>query len=587
MAWKGGTAAAAGRSWRLLSPYFTRSEERRSARALLAFVLVLSILQTEIGVLTTYWSNLLYDSFEQKDEAAFFALVFTWEPVAGGWIMPGFLMLALLQVALGSTRLFATQSLQIRWRSWMTGTFLRDWTANSVFYRMGFAGGVVTDNPDQRLSDDIAALCGAGANAIPEADTLTLFLGLVSNLVSLVSYVVVLWVLSRGIVLFGVRVPGLMVWVALLFSAGSTLLAWLVGRQLISLRFMQQRHEADFRFGLARLRENAAGVALLGGAAEERRGLLFIFAAVRANFIAMLRRVLLLNIASDSYGQVVTIFPQLLIAPQFFAGRVMLGTMIQTGQAFGEVQGALSWFADRFTDLARWRATAVRVEGFAAASDAVSGEVALAGSRAAGFSLRDVAVWLPDGTQLAEGLSLDFTPGVDVSISGASGVGKSTLFKVFCGVWPFCSGDIVRPDARVLFMPQNAYLPLGNLRRAVCYPLDAASVAAGVAERALEDVGLAYLVVMLDAADDFWGHRLSGGEQRRLAVARAIVVAPDWLFLDEATAGLDADAALSMYAVLRQRLPGTTIVSIVHDAALAALHSRHLVLSGVPWIFEG
>ena len=350
----GGLAAAAGRSWRLLAPYFTQSEERSSATALLAGVLVLSVLQTEIGVLSTYWSNLLYDSFERKDGHAFLALVFTWQPLPGGWIMPGFLMLALLQVVLGSVLLFATQMLQIRWRRWMTAQFIDGWLVGNAFYGMSLAGG--TDNPDQRLSDDVAALTGAGANAIPDADTLSLLIGMLNSVVSLASYVVLLWVLSSSIALFGLHVPGLMVWVALLFSAGSTLLTWLVGRPLISLRFLQQKHEADFRFGLARLRENAGAVALEGGADAESLALLGVFGDVRRNFTAILRRMLLLNITTVSYGQAATILPQLLIAPLFFAGAVTLGTMVQIGQAFGAVQDALSWFADRFTDLARWRA---------------------------------------------------------------------------------------------------------------------------------------------------------------------------------------------------------------------------------------
>ncbi len=573
-------------SWRLFKPYFLRSGQRGSALALLAGIVVLSILQTEIGVLSTFWSNLLYDTYQQKDLHGFLQLMFTWHRLPSGWIMPGFLMQAMLFVLLGCLSVFATQFLQIRWRSWMTGDFLRRWLADRAYYRISIAAdaeGVATDNPDQRLSDDIAAFCGAGANARPDDDTLSLLIGLLSNVVSLFSFVAVLWVLSRGVPLFGVRVPGSLVWVALAFSAGGTGLTFLVGRRLIPLFFLQQKREADFRFALVRVRENTEGIALHDGETEERHALSQRFDAIRGNFLSILRRFLLLNVTTISYSQVSVVLPQLLIAPLFFAGTVTLGTLMQIGQVFGQVQSALSWFGDSFTTLARWRATVGRLATFdraVEAARAAAGRTGFTTSAAAddGFRLSGATLALPDGAALARAVDMALLPEHDTLITGRSGSGKSTLFRTLAGIWPFGTGRIERPPGTRLFLPQRPYIPLGTLRHAVCYPLSAGAVPAGLPEAALGDAELQHLLPLLDQEGENWALRLSGGEQQRLAIARALVVKPDWLFLDEATASLDPETEARMYVQLKRRLPGTTITSIGHNPAIARFHRQHLVL---------
>nr|WP_321985129.1 ABC transporter ATP-binding protein/permease [uncultured Lichenicoccus sp.] len=575
-----------GDSWRLLKPYFFHSSERRLALTLLIGVGLMSVVQTELGVLMSFWSNLFYDTLQNKDEHAFMALIFTWLPLPSGWVMPGFLSLAMLLILIGCVQLFVTEYLQIRWRRWMTGDFLQRWLAERAYYRISVAGdpeGVGTDNPDQRLSDDLASFCGAGANARPQTDTLSLALGLLSNVVSLFSYVIVLWTLSRHVALFGLRLPGGLIWVALLFSLGGTLLTYAVGRRLIALRFFQQRFEADFRFGLVRARENTEGIALQRGEREEYGSLLRLFDAIRGNFINLLRRMLLLNATTISYSQLATVLPSLLVAPQFFAGKMTLGTFVQISQAFGEVQGAFSWFADSFTTLAMWRATVGRLATFdRAVTEARSAEAAGIGIRIGGdgYRLKDIALALPDGSRLGAALNATLTPGIDTLISGPSGAGKSTLFRTLAGIWPFATGQIEGPAGSSLFLPQRPYIPLGTLRHALCYPNPEDTVAPEAVQRALEDADLAGLVPELDQTDENWVMRLSGGEQQRLALARALLARPDWLFLDEATASLDPESEGRMLAMLKRRLPGTTIVSIAHNPAVAAFFRQHLVLGG-------
>ena len=573
-------------SWRLFKPYFFQSSERRLALTLLIGVGVMSVVQTELGVLMTFWSNLFYDSLQQKDQHAFMQLIFTWQPLPSGWIMPGFLSLAMLLILIGCVQVFVTEYLQIRWRRWMTGDFLQRWLADRAYYRISVAGdpeGVGTDNPDQRLSDDIAAFCGAGGNVRPGTDTLSLALGLLSNVVSLFSYVIVLWTLSRHVAPFGIRVPGGLIWVALLFSLGGTLLTYAVGRRLIALRFFQQRYEADFRFGLVRARENTEGIALQRGEHEEYSSLLKLFSTIRGNFINLLRRFLLLNATTISYSQLAVVLPPLLVAPDFFASKITLGTFFQINQVFGEVQGAFSWFADSFTTLAMWRATVGRLATFDRAVTAAR-DAAAAGMQthegAGGYRLQDVALALPNGQHLGAPLNFALMPGTDTLISGPSGAGKSTLFRTLAGIWPFASGRIERGAGSTLFLPQRPYLPIGTLRHALCYPNATSDVTPEAVQRALEDADLADLIPELDQPDENWVMRLSGGEQQRLALARALLARPDWLFLDEATAALDPESEGRMLAMLKRRLPGTTIVSIAHNPAVAPLFRQHLVLGG-------
>jgi putative ATP-binding cassette transporter len=290
-----------------------------------------------------------------------------------------------------------------------------------------------------------------------------------------------------------------------------------------------------------------------------------------------------LTFFTAGFGQVASIFPIIVAAPAYFAGRMPLGGLIQTSSAFGQVQGALSWFVDNYARLTEWRATVERLTGFRHAIEAAraaapgvtvteSGEV---------LDLRDLTLRLPDGRVLLVGAALRVAKGEAVLVTGASGSGKSTLFRALAGIWPFASGHLTRPEgARALFLPQRPYLPLGSLRRAVCYPLDAASVPEEAIRAALADVGLPALADRLDT-EDAWDRALSGGEQQRLAFARALLVKPDLLFLDEATASLDPAAEAALYGLVATRLPGTTLLSIAHREAVARFHGRQVRLEAL------
>jgi putative ATP-binding cassette transporter len=372
-----------------------------------------------------------------------------------------------------------------------------------------------------------------------------------------------------------------MVWVALVYSVVGTWLTHLIGSPLAMLNFAKQRVEADFRFALVRLRENVEGVALYAGESEEHRGLSARFAAVVANWWSIMQRTKKLNAFVVSFSQIANVFPLVVAAPRFFSGAMTLGDLFQTVDAFGQVQSSMSWVVTAYSSLASWRATVERLTTFHHALDAASAAaqegVAADTTPAAGYGVEAMTLALPNGEELLHDANFDLPPGRSVVISGRSGSGKSTLFRALAGIWPFGSGRVHRPaGATSLFLPQRPYIPLGTLRHALSYPAPVAAYDDATVRDAMQVAGLGHLEPRLDD-EDLWAQRLSGGEQQRLALARALLAKPAWLFLDEATASLDPDAEVQLYATLRERLPDTNFISISHRPAVTGLHERHLV----------
>jgi putative ATP-binding cassette transporter len=382
----------------------------------------------------------------------------------------------------------------------------------------------------------------------------------------------------------GWTIPGYMVWAALLYAVVGTWLTSFIGRPLVRLNFDQQRYEADFRFGLVRFRENAEGVALYRGEADELRSFRDRFQEVVGNWWAIMRRQKRLTWFTAGYAQAAIIFPFVVAAPRYFRGEIPLGGLIQTASAFGQVQDSLSFIVTAYTDIAQWRSVVERLVGFERALARVRADAAVAGVRRGPGSdetlaLEGVDLRLPGGQPLVEGVSLDFRPGDTALISGPSGAGKSTLFRAIAGIWPFGAGTISLPRAgRVLFLPQKPYLPIGTLREVVSYPTPSGGIDDATLREALAAVGLPELAARLGERAH-WALALSPGEQQRIAFARALVQAPDWLFLDEATSAVDEDSEVRLYALLRERLPRATLVSVGHRSTLRPFHARSLVVT--------
>jgi putative ATP-binding cassette transporter len=551
-------------AWTLVRPYWF-SEDRWAGRGLLAVVVMLNLFIVYINVLLSKWYNLFYNSLQDKDFAAFGSLLLRFS-----WLAGLFIVAAVYQV-------YLNQMLQIRWRRWLTDRYLGAWLADGAYYRMQLTSGE-TDNPDQRIADDLR-LFVTGA--------LTLSIGGMRAVVTLVSFLGILWGLSGSVTLpigGGMTVPGYMVWAALVYAIAGTWLTNLIGRPLVRLNFNQQRYEADFRFSLVRFRENTEGVALYGGEADEMRSFRERFSSVVRNWWDIMRQQKRLTWFTAGYGQAAIIFPILVAAPRYFRGEIPLGALMQTSQAFGQVQDSLSFIVTSYTDIAEWRAVVLRLLGFERALARVRAETAVEGVHhgtgvADSLTLDRVNLALPGGRSLMEGVSFEIRPGDTALISGLSGAGKSTLFRAIAGIWPFGRGDVRLPrDGHVLFLPQKPYLPIGTLREVVSYPTPLAGVSDAALRQALEAVGLPELVGRLDESAH-WALALSPGEQQRIAFARALVQNPEWLFLDEATSALDEETEAGLYGLLRERLPRTTVVSVGHRSTLRAFHARRLVVT--------
>ena len=552
--------------WSLTRPYWV-SEERWSALALLSIIVTMDFGLIYLSIILNDWHRLFFNALQHHDYAEY-----THQLIR-------FCELAASHIVVTVYQFYLNQMLQIRWRRWLTRRYLEEWLAGQAYYRLQLSHPDI-DNPDQRIAEDVSGFIRL---------TLGLTLGFMNNLITLISFCTILWGLSGALTLpwwggGSLEIPGYMLWVALIYAIGGTWLNHRIGRPLARLNFEQQHYEADFRFSLVRLRENAEGIALYGGEIQEKQGLYQRFDKIFSNWWSIMLCQKRLNWFSSGYDQLAIIFPYVVSAPRYFSGGLEIGDLMQTASAFGRVQGALSWFIVAYVNLANWRAAVQRLVSFRAAiatahATADSGFVRAPEPGRANLSVDGLILTCPQHPQPLLQADLVFTPGESVLISGRSGSGKSTLFRALAGLWPYGQGRIRLPEkARLLFLPQKPYLPIGALRDVVAYPASAASFSDATLRDALTVCGAEALAACLDDVDH-WGHRLSPGEQQRVAIARAILNQPDWLFLDEATSACDPGSESQLYESLRQRLPRTTVISIGHRVSLHSFHRRRLLIT--------
>jgi putative ATP-binding cassette transporter len=551
--------------WRIAVPYFN-SDDKWAGRGLLATVIFIELAMVGNDVLLNQWRARFYNALQEKDWDGF---------VREMWV---FCILATVLVALQVYQLYLNQWLQIRWRNWMTSKYLADWVHDANHYRMQLQGDAA-DNPDQRITDDVKLFV---------SQTLALGVGLLSSIVSLTSFVVILWGLSAAapLLIFGgdFSIPGYLVWAALVYAIFGTVLTQWIGSPLVNLDFNQQRLEADFRFNLVRVRENSEQIALLKGEPAERERLSQRFSRVVGNWYGIMSRTKRLMAFTQSYAQAAVIFPMALVAPAYFSNKILLGALTQTAEAFGKVQDALSFFVTAYRTMAEWRAVVARLDGFESsiksaeklATDPAS--VHSVATPRSEITLPQLLVKLPNGAPLVAAEHFSLRPGERTLVTGPSGAGKSTLFRAIAGIWPFGEGKIEIPaNASLMMLPQRPYLPIGTLHAAIVYPGEDASFDPDRIRQVLKEVGLPQFAGRLNE-EAHWNRMLSLGEQQRLGLARALLHTPSHLFLDEATASLDEPSEAALYTMLTEKLPQTTIVSIGHRATLDAFHERNVTL---------
>ncbi len=572
--------------WALSLPYF-QSEHKWKARGTLVAVMALNLAFVYVSVQFNEWYRVFYDALQNKQQDIFWAQV--------RW----FCVIAAANIIVQVYRLYLTQRLELNWREWMTQRYLKRWTENKAFYYLELGrytknSEAIPDNPDQRIQEDVKLFTES---------TVELSMGFLLAVVNIAAFIGILWGLSRGFEFTWsgqtYAVAGFLVWLGLLYAiAGSILTHW-IGKPLIAINFEQQKCEADFRHDLMRMREYSEPIALSKGEVVERGSLNRRFASVVLITVKMIWARKKLTWFTASYGQAAVIFPFIVVAPRYFSGAIQLGEVIQTSNAFTEVQGSLSWLVDNYPRLATWKATTDRLTSFEASLAAVEAlnikqNQALAQWNVAEAATENIAnsdtlqlnqltLSLPNGQTLAQDVQLSAQAGDSIVVSGPSGSGKSTLLRSIAGIWPFASGQVARPadfDAQAMFIPQRPYFPNGSLRTALAYPEEASRYSDDALRTALDDALLPQLKERLDD-QDAWGQKLSGGEQQRLALARVFLKKPRWVFADEATSALDEAAEKTLYQRLLAQVQSAqgALVSIAHRPAVAGFHATQ-------WRFE-
>ncbi|MEM5451829.1 MULTISPECIES: ABC transporter ATP-binding protein/permease [Paraburkholderia] len=560
-------------AWSLIKPYWV-SEERWIAWGLLVAIIVMNLLVVWINVRLNGWSAEFYNALQAKDVKRFPPLLMTFTELAFGFII------------LAVYGRYLRQMLGFRWRQWLTTRFLNEWLGKGAFYRI--ERDRLADNPDQRISDDLQSFA---------TTTLSLTLDLLSTVVTLISFITILWTLAGALtVTLGgqpLAIPGYMVWAAALYAVFGSLVIQKVGHPLVSINYQQQKVEADFRFGLIRLRENAEQIALYDGMDTERSNAQGLFAHIKDNWWRVMKYTKRLTFVLSFYGQIAIIFPLVVAAPRYFAGAFTFGVLMQISQAFGTVSDSFSWFINSYSTLVEWRATVNRLREFVRVvhsprlKESVSPATEHGGINLHFIDNNELAtehlkLSLPNGTPLSEVRDIAIKPGSRWLVRGPSGAGKSTLMRALAGLWPFGEGSIDAPvDARMMFIPQQSYLPIGTLKAALTYPSPADDYSDEDCREALRACRLEEYVDRLGESAH-WTRVLSPGEQQRLAGARVLLHKPDYLFLDEATSALDPDNESRLYKLFMERLPKAAIVSVAHRESLAAYHHETLEIERMP-----
>ncbi|MGF1724725.1 ABC transporter ATP-binding protein/permease [Photobacterium nomapromontoriensis] len=523
---------------------------------LLALCLVAKLGAVEITVWLNQWNKEFYDALAEVNVEKIYPLIFE------------FCGLIALIVVLKVYGDWLQKLVELRWRTWLTENLLTLWLKDNNYYRLTLQGE--PDNPDQRIAEDARLLT---------SDSVELFVGAIQACAVLVAFSTILWDLSSNLSFewqgASIQIVGYLFWVALLYSIAGTGMAHVFGHQLHHLNFEQQRKEANFRASLIRKRDAAEQIALLRGEKTESMQLKQRFHEIAHNWYALMNREKTLQFVGTTYHEIAKMLPLFAALPALMSKTITIGGVFQVKMAFMKVYSGFSWFVHRYDDLTRWSATVVRLSEFTHALDADTTFQEM--PRSESVTTHQLSVLKPNGDCLLNEVNFSLAPQQRLFISGASGLGKSSLLRTLSGIWPFYNGAYSLPYGEILLLPQKPYLPSGSLRDCLSYPETDRYTELQLIE-VLSLVGLSSLIDQLMVENE-WQSQLSGGEQQRLSLARALLHRPQTLILDEATSSLDQAAALGLITMLQQQLPSTTMMMVSHQQYLKPLFDRELDLT--------
>ncbi|HYZ61203.1 MAG TPA: ABC transporter ATP-binding protein/permease, partial [Acetobacteraceae bacterium] len=560
-------AGTAREYWRLAGGYW-RGRTARTAWMLTIGTLVLVMANTAVQYGVNKWNAYFFDALEKKQESVVISAIAL------------FAILAVSASAISVFQLIARVKLQVLWRQWLTEQLTARWLDDQRFYRLSIAAPDL-DAPEFRIAED------ARVATEPVVDFGT---GIMNAVLAALVFFGVLWSVGGSADLFGIHIPGFMVFAAAAYSVVMSGSMVLFGRPLIRRIEEKNAAEARLRTEMGRVRENAESIALIGGEADETRALRDTLQHLVNAWMAQLKQMARIMWLTGSNWAVAPVFPLLLEAPNYLAGNMTLGALMQTAAAFAQVQIALNWLFDNYPRIAEWLASAGRVTGlwtaFTALDKSVGSDmhdrIVITGSPDDAVRLEDLSVAQFNGRVMINEASTAINRGDKVLLTGESGTGKSTLIRAIAGLWPWGSGRVLIPEnARVAFLPQRAYIPVGTLRQVLHYPITAREPSDEELGAALRRCGLQHLIPRLDE-EDRWDKLLSGGEQQRIGFVRLLVQRPDVVIMDEATAALDIESQASMMELFRNELRDATVISVGHRPELEAFHTRKLTLSRFP-----
>lgn len=547
---------------RAMAQAFWGSRQRNALLGLAAGTIAVVGATAWFQIRLNAWNQPFYNALTRRDVPVFLQQLAV------------FAQLAAVLLALNVAQAWLRQMSKLVLRKGLVHDLIGEWLVPGRAFRLTNAGAI-GDNPDQRIAADALQLTDL---------TTDLGIGLLQSTLLLLSFVGVLWALSEGMVLpldgFHAAPPGFMVWCALLYAGVASVLSWLVGRPLVELDAERYAREAAMRFALVRVSEDIEGIALFGGEAAERHRLRHVFRTVLVVSRRLVSATTRLTWVTAGYGWFTIVAPILVAAPSYFAGQMSFGELMMIVGAFNQVQSSLRWFVDNFSAIADWRATLLRVASFREAvrkmdEAGAGGHIALTGSEDGSIRLSGLCIASSSGRVVLSDPDLHLDPGARIAVEATHGAGKTLFFRALAGLWPWGGGQIARPDGgRVMFLPQRAYIPPGNLRACICYPKPSASWSDVEIRAAMEAAGLGRLIPLIDRADR-WDRQLPENEKHLLGFARLLLHRPDWVVIDDVFSRISPQMRPRIEALLAGPLAGMGVILIGSEPPPEAAGFRH------------